>query len=416
MKKTFSFIILLCFSLIPIACQHSSKKQVTAIAESAPFTVKTEIHLGNLAGRIKAISAKIRHSPQVVELKIYLSEALYEQAFYTGDLYEIQKAIDELDKARKLAKGKKQFLKIIHLMRAKQQMSLHRFNKAGKDLEKAILQGASEEHSSAISTDIAWNKGNYSEAMEYFRKRAATSPNMHSIMRVAILEHQTGNYAKANGLYQKSISLFRGGNPVHYAWTKVQHGIHKLETSDFKRAKELFLEALEVTPEYVLALEHLAETNTNLGLLKEATELYEKVVKLSKNPEFMGKLALMYKQAGRTKKAIKLIDRARKTYEVLLKKFPKAMYAHAASFFMEHGYKKVALGLLEKNLKHRPTSESYLALAEVQAELSLTAKAKETIQHTLAMPQVSPKLCDLAKKLLKSNAQWNAKCSRISSY
>lgn len=60
------------------------------------------------------------------------------------------------------------------------------------------------------------------------------------------------HYENADSLYKKSLNLFRGASPIHYAWLEVQYGIHKLEILKFKSAKQHFLQALKKAPDYVL--------------------------------------------------------------------------------------------------------------------------------------------------------------------
>ncbi|MCJ8345880.1 hypothetical protein MJH12_10090, partial [bacterium] len=324
MKKNFGFIVLfLSFSLLTKG-YFSQSQAVKSSSERIPFIIKSKIHLANLEGIIENLLFKRSHLSQDIETRISLSQALYEMAFYSGSLYQIQEAIDELSRAQKLAIGKSSYLKNIYLLKAKQEMSLHRFKDAQKSLNLATSYGATSIETAAIRADINWNQGHYKQAIQYYRNQAKIAPHMESIMRLAILEHQLGNFKEADLLYRKSISKFEGFNPIHYSWQKVQYGIHKLEIGEFNQAKILFLQALKISPDYILALEHLAETYHSLNMNSEAIKLYEKVVQLSDNPEFMGQLALLYQKDGNNKKAQKLLKETQKKYQKLLKDFPEA--------------------------------------------------------------------------------------------
>ncbi|MCJ8345261.1 hypothetical protein MJH12_06960, partial [bacterium] len=84
-----------------------------------------------------------------------------------------------------------------------------------------------------------------------------------------------------------------------------------------------------------------------------------------------------------------------------------------ASFYMENQLMKIALNLLEKNLKLRPCSESYQALAQVQANLKLKILAQKNIKIALFMPLISSKLCQLASELLSTHSKEMKRCQKL---
>ncbi|MCO4782737.1 MAG: hypothetical protein KC646_10475 [Candidatus Cloacimonetes bacterium] len=355
--------------------------------------------MSNIDGQIDNLRLKTDYLKSDVDSRVSLSGALYKRAFYSGSLSEIQEALDHLYTAIKLAQNDQQMLRKIYLLKATQELSLHRYRQAQISLKLAKNNGATQLETQSIQADLDWNKGDYSSAIEFYSLAAKNSPNMHSIMRLAILKHQLGHFKQANDLYQKSISMFQGANPVVYSWLLLQYGIHKLELNQLKKAKVIFSKALSICPNYVLVLEHLGETEAKLANTKRSIEIYEKVVQLSDNPEFKAQLSYQYRKLGKSHRAHKLLSQATKDYQKRVQKYPNAMGAHASSFFLENDQKQLALSLLKTNLTIRPNSESYVALAEVQVKLNMLKQAKLNLEKALKMPVVSANLCDLSQEL-----------------
>lgn len=402
------FVVLLLFTFV-----FKSQAKVKQLKfKQTPFIIKSDIYLGNLDGQIDNIELKVDYLKSDVDARISLSDLLYKRASYTGSLFEIQKALDQLYRATQLANGDSTKLSKIFVLKAIQELSLHRFKQSEISLGLATKNGALGTSTASINADLNWNKGRYHEAINFYEQDAKENPSVYSVIRVAILKHQTGYFKQANSLYKKAIAMFNSANPVVYSWLLLQYGIHKLELDQLSSAKEIFQKSVTVCPEYVLALEHLAETEAKLGNLEVSIKLYEKVIKLSSNPEFKAQLSYLYKSTNKVKQAKKLLSQAKKGYESRLKKYPNAMGAHASAFFLENGKAKIALKLLQENVILRPNSESYVSLAEVQSHLKMIKPAKENIKKALSMPIVSKALCELSRQLNLENSLIPKACSK----
>ena len=66
-----------------------------------------------------------------------------------------------------------------------------------------------------------------------------------------------------------------------------------------------------------------------LGRRDEATRIYEAITQVSSDPEFIGQLAALYRESGRTAEANTLRARATARYDELLARYPEAMACHA---------------------------------------------------------------------------------------
>lgn len=382
-----------------------------------------EVYLGNLEGQIQGETYRSNQEPESYLHKANLSDLWYEKSGYTGSPFDTTKAIDlsteAIEKLKKQLPKKiqktdisdkteiKQQISNLYLKRARYQMRLHQFESARQDIQKAQELGASQDQVKDLKIDLNWNQGQYKPSLKLAQQELEKKSNRINFIRLAGLKHELGQYQEANQYYQSAKTTTGDGiyfNPVQKAWLEVQIGINFIEMKEFEKSEAAFRSALGIAPDYVMALEHLAEFLAEQGRTDEAIVLYEKVIKLSEDPEFMGQLAKLYRLKNKTTEADQLSVKAKEKFNQLLQIFPEAMYWHAADFFLEEGQApEKALELLEKNIKLRPNSSSYLALAKVQSQLNLKKHAKKSITKVLKMEPISGEMCDVAQNLLKTN-------------
>lgn len=391
-----------------------------------------EVYLGNLEGQIQGETYRSNQEPESYLHKANLSDLWYEKSGYTGSPFDTTKAIDlsteAIEKLKKQLSKKiqktdisektetKQQISNLYLKRARYQMRLHQFESARQDIQKAQELGASQDQVKDLKIDLNWNQGQYKPSLKLAQQELEKKSNRINFIRLAGLKHELGQYQEANQYYQSAKTTTGDGiyfNPVQKAWLEVQIGINFIEMKEFEKSEAAFRSALGIAPDYVMALEHLAEFLAEQGRTDEAIVLYEKVIKLSVDPEFMGQLAKLYRFKNKTTEADQLAVKAKEKFNQLLQIFPEAMYWHAADFFLEEGQApEKALELLEKNIKLRPNSSSYLALAKVQSQLNLKKQAKKSIAKVLKMEPISGEMCDVAQSLLKkNNSLLIAKCA-----
>lgn len=393
-----------------------------------------EVYLGNLEGQIQGETYRSNQEPESYLHKANLSDLWYEKSGYTGSPFDTTKAIDlsteAIEKLKKQLPKKmqktdifdkteiKQQISNLYLKRARYQMRLHQFESVRQDIQKAQELGASQDQVKDLKIDLNWNQGQYKPSLKLAQQELERKSNRINFIRLAGLKHELGQYQEANQYYQSAKTTTGDGiyfNPVQKAWLEVQIGINFIEMKEFEKSEAAFRSALGIAPDYVMALEHLAEFLAEQGRTDEAIVLYEKVIKLSEDPEFMGQLAKLYRLKNKTTEADQLSVKAKEKFNQLLQIFPEAMYWHAADFFLEEGQApEKALELLEKNIKLRPNSSGYLALAKVQSQLNLKKHAKKSITKVLKMEPISGEMCDVAQNLLKkNNSLLITKCASI---
>jgi tetratricopeptide (TPR) repeat protein len=347
-------------------------------------TTDAEIYLENLDGQIAELtrlSSERPLTPPLANVQM-LSAAHHTRGRFLGDLDEIQVGIDGASTCVRLAPENAN----CHLVRAEQEQSLHRFKEARADLEHARRLGVDKARAVDLETELDWNDGLYDKAIPAIRKARIDRASTATWMREAQLDHDLGFDDAADAAFEAAEDRITDTAPLPVAHLNLQRGIQKVAQGRLDEACLFFREAVARMPTYVAALEHLAETLHALGKDDEATTLYEKVVQLSKDPEFTHALAGLYASRGKPQEARELETKARTLYDALLKKYPEAMYWHASEFYLETGDAKRALELLQKNVELRPNSVSYVALARAELANGRTAEAKTAIDKALAMP------------------------------
>ncbi len=385
-------------------------------------TTSAKIFLANLDGRIDAGKKLIEQNPEIVSRYSMTGNALMARARIFGDLEQLAEAIEMANQALKRQPKHAGSL----LLRARARISLHEFEQARADAESVIELG-SQPAAEHVIADYQWNVGNHEPAIKFFRAAESKRSDLYTLARIGQLEMDLGNPKAAEKTMARAELLFRDVSPVPVAWLNVQRGLIALHTGQFEKAKRFYTEAMERIPTYPMAIEHLAEIEHLLGNTDRSIELYRKVIEQTQDPEFIGALSGVLREKGERKEADELRNQAKKRIEELMKKYPNAMYWHAAGFFLEEGGDpKRALRLLEKNVELRPTYKSYVALAGAQLENGKVDEAGASIEKALATPfktaelfwtaakvRTAQKKSDEAKKLIEKAKKLNPKIAEL---
>jgi tetratricopeptide (TPR) repeat protein len=196
-------------------------------------------------------------------------------------------------------------------------------------------------------------------------------------------------------LFHQAQQIYGDVNPLPLAWVYAQQGIALLRFGHCDAAVRFFEAARERLPQYYLANEHLAECEARLGHLDRARALYGEVVAATGNPEFIGALARVERQAGRVDVADRLTTQAQDGYARLLREQPRAYAQHAAEFYLDAGLAAAALPLARDNLRWRHDVMSYVLLARAALAAGAGAEACTALAGALATPLRPPELSAL---------------------
>ncbi len=361
-------------------------------------TTSARIFLHNLELEIEQLAAIVARSPGALAAAQQLAGLYHLRGGYRGDLDEIQRGIELLDRCvERLPRDP-----ALRWLRARQQMSLHRFAQAADDLKVAreTLGNKAQDWPSLVlaEVDLALNLGDYARAIPGIRDAAQRWPSTETRVRLAQLESALGNQEAASRLFAEAEGLIRDVDPLPVAWLNVQRGIHQLQLGAHAQAELFLQEARRRLPGYLLAEEHLAEVLHLQGRDGEAIALYEELLSWSQDPKIPAALAALYQKAGRTREADQLVAQAKERFLAWLARYPEAMAWHAAEFFLGAGQDPDrALDLLRRNFALRPNLDSLVALARAQFALGQVQAAHESLVRALELPVVSPELTALLR-------------------
>lgn len=274
-------------------------------------------------------------------------------------------------------------------LRARANLSLHRFDAAEKDLlaaRKHPDRHAAE--TELLLADVDLSYGRYDQARATLRRLAETSPDAAVYANLANLEYQLGNAGEADRLFDESARRIPPGNTGWTAWLETQRGIRHLESGEFEKARARYEKALAADPMSYLAREHMAEIQALLGDADDAVRRYEEVIAQTGGGEFLSALAgLLRDRPGQEARAKELVEKARVAFEADLVAYPEATWQHYGDFLVEHALDLPrARDLLAKNAEARPNASSWIALAEAELAAGEAKAAKATIAKALATP------------------------------
>ncbi|HEY8077797.1 MAG TPA: tetratricopeptide repeat protein, partial [Labilithrix sp.] len=281
----------------PKAVRHTPRSQAELPTTSA------DIWLGNLDGQIAELTRLVAARPDLLSNIERLSAAHHIRGRLRDDLDEIQEGIDlaivYTVRAPDDPKG--------WLARAEQEQSLHRFPQAREDLARAKQLGAPAARVADLEADLDWNDGRYDPAIGRIRRARRERPSSATWLREAQLDHDLGDDDGADAAFAAAEDAIKDVSPLPVAHLDVQRGIVDVSRGRLEDAVVFFRAAVERMPTHVAALEHLGETLHMLGKDDEAVAIYEKVVKLSDDPEFSHALAVLYAARGKKDEAAALV-------------------------------------------------------------------------------------------------------------
>ncbi len=345
-----------------------------------------EIYLTNLEGDIAELTRLVARDPANIGNVLQLSASHYTHGRIRGNVDEIQRGIDLASTCARLDPSSANCL----LARAEQEQSLHRFDAARRDVERAVPLGADPARVRDLEAELDWNRGHYDAAIAHIRRSAEETPSATTLLRQAQLEADLGaEQDRIDALFDRAEDKISDTSPLPIAHLFLQRGIQRMQRGKIDEALPFLRAATERLPALIPAAEHLAEALHQTGKHDESIALYERIAAECDDPEFLHALADAYRttnDAAKLAKATELDRKARARYEALLVTYPEAMAWHAAEFFSATGDTKRALDLLRKNAELRPNSGSLVALAGALLDSNRVAEAKPVIDKALAMP------------------------------
>jgi tetratricopeptide (TPR) repeat protein len=155
---------------------------------------------------------------------------------------------------------------------------------------------------------------------------------------------------------------------------------------DLIEAEEHYNEALNISTDYYLALEHIAEINAGKGNYDEAVKLYEKVISSNPKGEFYKALADLLMKLERQEEAEQFYDKTTEIYDDYVRKGNNGYLRQIALFYADNDTDMdKALELASKDLEIKPDIYAYDTLAWVYYKRGDLDKAMEAAQKSMVL-------------------------------
>ncbi|HEY1396213.1 hypothetical protein [Roseateles sp.] len=256
------------------------------------------------------------------------------------------------------------------LRRARALVTLHRFAEAERVLDAA---GASPLQRATLLVAT----GRAGQVLSALTDEAARRPDFASLVALARAEAAVGRLEDADRHYAQALTKLDTTWPFPAASIAFARGLMWTEQGDdAARGAAFYEEALRLLPDYAAAGIHLAELDLARGDELSALTRLTHVVRRSDEPEALALLGELHLRQGRTAQGREEIARAKRRYEALLTRHPRAFADHAAEFYLGAGRDpKRAWTWARANLRERPTRRAYQLAIRAAEAMTLTREA-----------------------------------------
>jgi tetratricopeptide (TPR) repeat protein len=187
-------------------------------------------------------------------------------------------------------------------------LSQHHFADGLAAAQKARAVNPYNAYVYGLMVDGNVEMGNYDSAVADADKMVSIRPDLTSYSRISYLREIFGNYKSS--IDAMTMAAEAGGQgDEHTEWTRVQLASLYEKTGDYKKAENLYELSLSMRPDYPYALAGLARVAVAAGDTKKAIELYEKADGLIDDNSMKEELVDLYRQSGRNKKGDELANK-----------------------------------------------------------------------------------------------------------
>lgn len=189
-----------------------------------------------------------------------------------------------------------------------------------------------------------------------------------------VKEEINGNYMKAIALYNDCINKFPERAAPYYQLSNLY-----LKAQNVEKAKELAIKAESLNQKNIWYKLHLANIYQFKNETDSAISIYERIIKIDQNPEYVYNLALLYSQANREAESVKMLDLLEKEYNG-----SKEIFLLKHNLFNNLKNFDSAVFELKELTKNFPDEiNNYGMLAEYLGEIGRSDEAREIYKYAL---------------------------------
>jgi tetratricopeptide (TPR) repeat protein len=243
-----------------------------------------------LAGLLPALAA-LAEEPDAL---VAQAGELMRRARLTADAADYARAGAALDQALALEPSHYGALRA----RAWVLLGQHDFRGARVAAERALAVAPEDWWNHATRTDACVELGDYDCAVAEAERAVALRPGLPTYARVAFLRALLGDRPGAVSALELAVASGSAQDAEGLAWALVHLGHEHFAAGDLRHAGAAYVRALDVLPDYYLALAGLGRVRAAEHRLDEAAGLYRKAVARVPAPDLVAALADVLAAAG----------------------------------------------------------------------------------------------------------------------
>jgi tetratricopeptide (TPR) repeat protein len=330
--------------------------------------------------QIQLAEARIRNLPAVAEGYDLLAAGYLQKARETGDFGCNARAESALNRALEIAPDDQTAL----TLRATLLLTYHRFREAFEEAQRAKAAGPENADLYGVITDALVELGDYEEAIKAAQKMMDLRPDSASYSRVSYLRALHGDLAGAIEAMLVAVKAVNPNNIENASWYRVHLGLELMNAGQREEGEQQFDRALEIFPDYHIALAAKARARVTAGDFEAAIEFYRRAQARLPLPDTAISLGDLYAKLGRA-------DEAKRQYELV--QFIEGSGAGGATysrqlalFWADHDMKiDEALEIMRRERSVRDDIYSSDALAWCLFKKGQTVEAKKEIDLALRL-------------------------------
>ena len=292
-----SVVVILAVVVSLAGMRAFSKRNSNAVA--APAMQPLDAHATPGDRQIQLAEARIKNLPAAPDGYGLLAAAYMQKARETGDFGFNARAESALRRSLEIAPDDSTAL----TLHATLLLTYHRFREAFEEAKRAQESSPENADLYGVMTDALVELGDYQEAIKAAQKMMNLRPNAAAYSRASYLRALHGDLEGAIEAMRVAVKAVNPNNSENAAWYRVHLGLELMNAGKRAEGEREFDIALEIFPNYHLALAAKARARAAAGDFNNAIEFYRRAQERVPLPEIVIALGDLYSKLGRTEEA-----------------------------------------------------------------------------------------------------------------